>query len=116
MNADKQKALGDLSRRSPFWVCLVVFLLLTCDYGFRLVNLLNQREQMNQMLLGQVRNENTLAQAQQLERRLEALSLDLLQVGKTNAAARQVIQEFNIQWTPGPTGPTPLPETSSQPK
>ena len=116
MNADKQKALGDLSRRSPFWVCFIVFLLLTCDYGFRLVNLVNQRQQLSQMLLTQVRNEGALAQAQQLEKRLEALSLDLLQVSQTNAAARQVIQEFNIQWTPGPTSPTPVPATSSQPK
>jgi hypothetical protein len=116
MNADTQKTLAELSRRSPFWVCFIVFLLLTCDYGFRLVNLLNQREQLNQARLTQLRNEGSLVQAQQLEKRLESLSLDLLQVAKTNAAARQIIQEFNIQWTPGPTASVPLPEAGNQPK
>ena len=116
MNPDKQKALAEFSRRSPFWVCFAVFLLLACDYGFRLVNLLNQREQLNQAMLTQLQNQGALVQAQQLEKRLESLSLDLIQVAKTNAAARQVVQEFNIQWNPGPTSPAPLPTTSPQPK
>ena len=100
MNADKQKALADMSRRSPFWVCLVVFLLLACDYGLRLANLLDQRQQLNQAWLKQVQNAGVLAQAQELERRLESLSLDLLQVAITNASAKQIVQAFNIQWTP----------------
>jgi hypothetical protein len=109
MNLDKEKRLLDLSRRHPFGICFVVFLLLAGDYGFRLVNLLNQRAQLNQAQLAQAQNFGMLAQARQLEGRLEALSLDLLQVAKTNATAKQIVQEFNIQWTPGPTAPAPAP-------
>ena len=116
MNADKQKALAELSRRSPFGICLVVFLLLACDYGFRLVGLWNQRAQLNQALLRQVQNAGALTQAQQMERRLEALSLELLQVAKTNAAAKQIVQDFNIQWTPGPAAPVLAPAATNQPQ
>jgi hypothetical protein len=116
MNPDKQKALAELSRWSPFGICLVVFLLLACDYGFRMAGLWDQREQLTQTLLTQAQNVGTLAQAQQLERRLEALSLDLLQLAKTNAAAKQIVQEFNIQWTPSPTAPVTPPPATNQAK
>ena len=102
MNADKQRLLVEQPRRSPFWACFALFLLLACDYGFRLANLLEQREQLNQAALLQAQNAGALAQARQLEARLEALSLELLQVAKTNAAAKQIVQDFSIQWTPGP--------------
>ena len=107
MNSDNQRAFTESSRRNPFWVCLMVFVLLGCDYGFRLANLLDQREQLNQTAILQAQNVGVLAQARQLESRLEALSLDLLQVGKTNAAAKQIVQDFNIQWTPGPAASAP---------
>jgi len=107
MNIDKQKTLTEQSRRSPFGILFIVFVLLGCDYGFRLVNLWDQRQQLNQAWLNQVQNAGALAQAQQLEKRLEALSLDLLQVAKTNAAAKQIVQDFNIQWTPGPSAAAP---------
>ena len=116
MNPDKQKTLAELSRRSPFGICLVVFLLLACDYGFRLVGLWNQREQLNQALLTQVQNAGALTQAQQVERRLESLSLDLLQLAQTNAAAKQIVREFNIQWTPGPAAAVSPPAAGNQPK
>lgn len=116
MNAEIQKTLTDLSRRSPFWICFAVFLLLACDYGFRLAGLWNQRAQLNKALLTQVQNAGALTQAQQMERRLEALSLELLQVAKTNAAAKQIVQDFNIQWTPSPAAPVPAPATTNQPQ
>jgi len=116
MNADKEKALAQLSRRNPFWVCLVVFLLLACDYGFRLANLWDQHEQLGQAALMQAQNMGALAQARQLETRLEALSLELLQVAKTNAAAKQIVQDFNIQWTPGAAGAAPAPAGTNRPK
>jgi hypothetical protein len=53
-----------------------------------------------------------LKQAQQLEARLEAFSLDLLQVAKTNTAAKQIVQDFNIQWNPGPAASVPAPAAS----
>ena len=107
MNTDNQKALTALSQRNPFWVCLLVFLLLGCDYGFRLASLLDQREQLNQTLILQAQNVGVLAQSRQLEGRLEALSLELLQVAKTNATAKQIVQDFNIQWNPGPAASVP---------
>jgi hypothetical protein len=106
MNPDKEKRLEGLTRHNPFWVCFIVFLLLAGDYGFRLVNLLAQREQLNQALLMQSQNLGVLAQARQLEARLEGFSLDLIQLSKTNAVARQIVQEFNIQWTPSATAPS----------
>jgi len=42
-----------------------------------------------------------------MEARLEALSLDLLQVARTNAAAKTVVEEFNIQWNPKSAGAVP---------
>ena len=116
MNADKQKNLEESSRRNPFWVCFVVFLLLACDFGYRMVNLIDQREQLNQALLMQAQNAGALAQARQLESRLEGLSLELLQIAKTNAAAKQIVQDFNIQWTPGPTAAAPAPAAGPPPK
>ena len=116
MNADKQQSILESSRRNPFWVCLLVFTLLACDYGFRLVNLLDQREQLNQAMIMQAQNVGALAQAKQLEARLESFSLDLLQVAKTNAAAKQIVQDFNIQWTPGPATSAPVSAAGTQPK
>jgi hypothetical protein len=92
---------------SPFWVCLFVFVLLGCDYGFRFANLWEQRDQLNHTVLMQTQNLGMLAQARQLEARLEAFSLDLLEISKTNATAKQIVQDFNIQWTPGPNAALP---------
>jgi len=116
MNADKGKALTELSRRNPFWVCFAVFLLLACDYGYRLAGLLEQREQLNQAELVQAQNMGTLTQARQLETRLEALSVELLQVARTNAAAKQIVQDFNIQWTPNTAASAPAPTGAAQAK
>jgi hypothetical protein len=115
MNADMQKILTETSRRNPFWICFVVFSLLAVEYGYRLATLLDQREQLNQAVLLQAQNAGTLAQARQLESRLESFSLDLLQVAKTNAAARQIVQDFNIQWTPRPGAAAPAPSAPAVP-
>jgi hypothetical protein len=115
MNLDKERLLLESAHRNPFWVCIIVFLLLAGDYGWRFMNLLDQREQLSQAQFAQVQNLGALAQARQLEARLEALSLELLQVAKTNPAARQIVQEFNIQWNPAPAAPA-APLASSDPK
>ncbi|HOC58133.1 MAG TPA: hypothetical protein PKI20_21120 [Verrucomicrobiota bacterium] len=107
MNPNKDKRLAEASGYNPFWICFTVFLLLAGDYGLRFVGLLNQRDQLNQARLIQTQNLEVLTQARQLEARLEAFSLELLQLARTNAAASQVVQEFNIQWTPGPGAPAP---------
>ena len=107
MNPDKEKKLAELSRRNPFAVCFIVFLLLAGDYAFRLVSLFNQRDQLNRALIQQAQNAGALAQGRQLEARLEAFSFELLQIAKTNAAAKSIVEEFNIQWNPGPAAPGP---------
>src|SRR5436309_5898508 len=116
MNAERERSLMELARRNPFGVCLAVFLLLACDYGFRLVNLIEQRQQLGQAQLTQAQNLGALAQAQQLSTRLESLSLDLLQLAKTNAVARQIVQDFNIQWNPSPAAAVSTPMAGPQPK
>ena len=116
MNAEKERTLAELARRNPFWICLIVFLVLGCDYSFRLANLIEQRSQLRQAELMQAQNAGALAQAQRLEGQLEALSLDLLQLAKTNAAAKQIVQDFNIQWNPGPAAAAPVRPAGSQPK
>ncbi|PYJ08933.1 MAG: hypothetical protein DME25_00075, partial [Verrucomicrobia bacterium] len=74
------------------------------------------RSQLHQAELMQAQNAGALAQAQRLEGQLEALSLDLLQLAKTNAAAKQIVQDFNIQWNPGPAAAAPVRPAGSQPK
>ena len=102
MNTEKDKALTEMTRHSPFWVCFAVFLVLGCDNGLRLTNLLEQRTQLDRARLMQAQNSVGLAQARQLEARLEALSLDLLQIAQTNATAKKIVQDFSIQWSPSP--------------
>src|SRR6266496_1282204 len=102
MNADKEKTLIELSRRNPFWICLIVFTLLAADHGFGLVNRIQQRQQLEHTQLVQTQNMDALNQARQLEARLEGLSLELLQIAATNSTAKQIVQEFNIQWNPRP--------------
>ena len=104
MNQDRDRALLELTQRSPFWVCLLVFALLAADTGFRLANSVAQRKQLDEAQLMQAQNvgrmSTTLAQLPQVEAKLQALSLDLFQAAKTNATAAQIVREFNIQWTP----------------
>lgn len=116
MNPDRDNRVAELSRRNPFWVCFTVFLLLAGDYGFRFVGLLDQRQQLTRASLLQAQNAGALAQAQQMEARLEALSLELLQIARTNAAARSIVEEFNIQWNPRPAAPIPARPRGTQKK
>jgi hypothetical protein len=104
VNQDRDRALLELTQRSPFWVCLLVFALLAADTGFRLASSVALRKQLDEAQLMQAQNvgrmSSTLAQLPQIEANLRALSLDLFQVAKTNATAAQIVREFNIQWTP----------------
>src|SRR5437588_3932319 len=101
MTAERENMFFALARRNPFWICLVVFLALATDQVFRLLTQMAQRDQLNQARRMQEQNFNVLVEAQQLETRLQSLSLDLLQVAKSNAVAKQIVQDFNIQWNPG---------------
>ena len=109
MNADARKAMGELNRRTPFWACLAVFLVLGCEHGMRLMNLVEQHQQLERTRLLQEQNAETLLQAKQLGERLQSLSLDLLQISKTNAVAQQIVRDFGIRWTPDAVA-TPVPE------
>jgi hypothetical protein len=106
VNQDRDRALLELTQRSPFWVCLLVFALLAADTGFRLANSVALRKQLDEAQLVQAQNigrmSAALEQRTQVEAKLQALSLDLIQLAKTNAIAAQIVREFNIQWNPGP--------------
>jgi hypothetical protein len=114
MTTERERTLTELTRRTPFWACFIVFLLLACNHGFGLLNLIEQRQQLDRTRLLQAQNRNTLLEAERLEARLQALSLDLLQVASSNLSAKQIVKEFNIQWHPGPASasvaPAPNPE------
>ena len=107
MNMQKGHAESTRLSYSPFGVCLMVFVMLGVDSGFRLAKVFAQRRQIGQAQVVQAQNvgrlSRTVSQQPQVEARLQALSIDLVQIAKTNTTARQIVQEFNIQWTPGPT-------------
>lgn len=90
---------------SPFWICLLVFLVLAADAGFRVARILEQRDQLTQAQSNQTatlkRLSSALAQLPEFERKLQAISVDLIQLGRTNPVAAQLIREFNINWNPG---------------
>lgn len=106
MNPDRERALIELSRRNPFWVCLLVFALLAADSGFRLADAVEQRQQLDRAELVQAQNTGrlaeTLANLPQIEAKLQALSLDLIRIAATNGTALRIVHEFNIQYNPGP--------------
>jgi hypothetical protein len=118
MNQEPEQDHAALVRRNPFWVCLLVFLVLGVDNGFRLARVVEQRQQVDRLQHNQAQIvaqlETTLSQQPQFEARLQGLSLDLLQLGKTNAAAQQIVQEFKIQWMPGSTA-APAPAAANPP-
>jgi hypothetical protein len=105
MTADRDRVLQEPLRRNPFWVCLLVFGLLGVDGGLRFNRLLAQRHQLTQAELSQAvtigQMSGALADLPGVEARLQKLSMELLQVATTNAAAAQIVREFNVQWTPG---------------
>lgn len=111
MNQDREHALLEASRRNPFWVCLVVFLAFAVDGSARLIRQVEQHQQLGRLQLTQATNvgrlSTVLAQAPQVEAKLQAISVDLVQVARTNALAAQLVREFNIQWTPGTESATP---------
>ena len=109
MTPETEKALRESSKRHPFWICSVVFLLLACYFSMGLVNLVDQRKQLTNASVLQEQNLSSLEDAKRLETRLEALSVELLQIARTNATAKQIVQDFNIQWNPAAL---PAPSTS----
>jgi hypothetical protein len=103
MNAHKEIPPAGPSR-NPFWACAAVFLVLAVDAGLRFYSLLQGHAQLRAAARTQEQNRPhvslALAQAAQIEARLRPFTLELLELAKTNAAARQIVQEFKIQWTP----------------
>ena len=96
----------------PFWICCVVFAALAIDGGLRLARGLEQRTQIDRMRSTQTaaagRLAGALAQLPQLESKLQALSMDLFELGRTNPVAAQIVREFNMVWTPkANNAPTP---------
>ena len=113
MNQNPDRTHVQVRQQNPFWVCFLVFALLGADYGYRVVKLVQQRIQLGQAQLNQAQNigrmSDMLAQRTQVETRLQAFSVDLVRVARTNTAAAQIVREFNIQWNPGPEA-LPVPD------
>ncbi len=93
----------------PFWICCVVFAALAVDGGLRLARGLEQREQLEKLRSNQAavagRMAGAVAQLPQLETKLQALSMDLFELGRTNPVAAQIVREFNMVWTPKANSP-----------
>jgi hypothetical protein len=87
---------------------LLVFALLAAETALRLVNSARQRKQLDALMLQQQqeigRLRPLLQSLNEVETRLQGLSLDLLQMAQTNATAAQIVREFGIQWTPSAGG------------
>jgi hypothetical protein len=98
-----------------FWVMLAICVVLALDAAFRFSDLLQQRDQLDQARFVQVQNASRLAQNQQAQGKLEPFSYEILQIAATNDNARKIVQEFNIQWNPGPSAPPPAAGPASQP-
>ncbi|MSU59962.1 MAG: hypothetical protein EXS35_17635 [Pedosphaera sp.] len=105
MSHDRERTLQEEARRNPFWVCVLVFGVLALDAGLRLSRLWQQRDQMAQAQLTQAANigrlEPVLSQLPTIEAKLQAVAVDLDRIARTNTTAAQIVNEFNIQWTPG---------------
>lgn len=86
--------------QSLFWILAALIIALSIDYGVRAVVLWNQRGQLHQAQANQTKNISQLNQAGDMEMKLRALSIGLVELGKTNADAKKIVQEFGIQWTP----------------
>ena len=115
MSAEARKSLPETGRWTAFWPCLGVFLLLACEHGIGLKNLLMQHQQLRQTRALQDQNLETLYRARDLGAKVQDLSLDLLAVADTNAAAKQIVQDFGIKWNPGPAAaPAPAPAASER--
>lgn len=83
-----------------FWALCFVIVALAIDYGTRVVALWQQRQELIQIEKNQAKNIAQLAQAPELEAKLRNLSIELVQLAATNATAKQIVKDFNIQWNP----------------
>lgn len=104
MNTRPGHTLETAARYSPFWACLLVFALVGADAAFRLVASARQRKQLDALTLQQQqeigRLRPLLQSLNEVETRLQNLSLELLHMSQTNATAAQIVRDFGIQWTP----------------
>ena len=77
---------------------------------------LGQRSQLDQARFVQAQNIGKLAEGQQAQVRLQALSYEVVQMAATNEGARKIVQDFNIRFNPNaPTRPPATVPTSQPP-
>ena len=98
-----------------FWVLLAVFVVLALDAAFRLSDLLVQRSQLDQARFVQAQNIGKLAEGQQAQTRLQALSYEVVLMAATNEGARKIVQDFNIRFNPNSPASLPVAAPISQP-
>ncbi len=92
-----------------FWVLLVLILALCVDYGIRLNFVWQQHGQLSRASANQTQSIANLGQVPEFESKIRTLSFNLVQSAKTNSAAKQIVQEFGIQWTPPATNSATTP-------
>lgn len=83
-----------------FWILLILFLALGADYGFRLYDLRQQHALLTQFQTQQKQNFDKIPQMQETAKKVYALSVELVQIASTNAAAEQIVKESGIPYTP----------------
>jgi hypothetical protein len=88
-------------RYSPFWACIAVFSALLLANIYQSVSIFQTRGQIKQALK---RAEEVLPEARLVQKQLgpplQDLATELLQLSSTNAAARQMVEQFKITFNP----------------
>jgi hypothetical protein len=87
----------DTMHFSPFWPLCLMALSLAIFLGWQVSNAV--RQYLSLMRLG---DQQTLltGQAQQTETKLQAMMMDLLELSKTDAEARTIVNKYKIKFNP----------------
>lgn len=102
------------NKPNPFWVLLAILALIGVDHTLRLGIMLKRRGQLNQAQAIQVENSSRVVLAQQFTERFQPLMLELIQIAATNASAKAIVDEFQIQYfPPSPATNPPSPATEA---
>jgi hypothetical protein len=94
-----------VAAQNLFWVLLILFLALASDYATRLVGIKQQHDTLVRVRTEQAQNINRIGAIQNEEAKVQALAVELVQMARTNAEAKRIVEQFNIQWTPDTNAP-----------
>ena len=82
------------SEYSPFWAVAIVFLVLMIGYTVQMQSQWNQRRQARNT---EVALAELMPRVNAIDTKLENVSQELIRMSATSAAARQIVEEFNIR-------------------